>query len=274
VLGGTFSQDINFKVDLVHLFVVVRGILIFDCFTLSLKLSKGPFEVLLLFLQSSLDNLSSDKKSFLQVFECLILDMDGGFFIQFLVFKLQLLQDWKKVILVLCILDFIGYLLFILLHLVSCLLVDTLFKDLAKDLIRLALRPLLVNDLLFITSQISFTGCLLLFLFDFSMASLFHIVDLLKLLLLFRFIIVFLVDVTRLTLTNKLLSIINLWLCKYLPFLVVVVNNDFTLIRLSSFKFEDSLSDLLLSWSSWVQIKFLGHLLDDQRLPDISVINR
>lgn len=155
MLRGTLSEDIDLEVNLVHLLVIIGGILVFNCLTLSLQLSKCTFKVLLLFLESSLDDLSSDQESLLQVLEGLVLDMDSRFLIKILVLKLQLLQDWEQVVLGCFILNLIGNLLLVLLHLVSGLLVDTLFEDLAEDLVRLTLRPLLLNNFLLVTSQVS-----------------------------------------------------------------------------------------------------------------------
>lgn len=51
------------------------------------------------------------------------------------------------------------------------------------------------------------------------------------------------------------------------------VNNDLSLLRLTSFKLEDGLSYLLLSKSGWIQVKLLGHLPDNLGLANVCIIN-
>lgn len=126
MLRGTLGQDIDTEVDLVHLLVIL--LLIFSCdgFTLALKLMESVLKVFLLFLNTSLDDFCSHQEALLEILKGLILDMNGTFFVEFLVLKTELLQDWQQVVLQCFILGLIHLLLLVLFHFVSGFLVYAL----------------------------------------------------------------------------------------------------------------------------------------------------
>ena len=84
----------------------------------------------MLLVETSLDNGGTGEQSFLEGSECLVLDLDGGFFLEGRArCETALLEDWKKRIVNLLLSTIVLVLLLTLLHLVSGLGIDGLLQD-------------------------------------------------------------------------------------------------------------------------------------------------
>ena len=154
VKRGTLSQDVNSEVSLVDLLVVLLLLLWRQLVTFSLEVALNwlvkiityecGLEVLLLLVQSSLNDLSSGQQSFLEVLQSLVLDVDGSLLVEHgLRVERQLLEDRsQEVILLLVLLSLLRGLL-ALVHSVTSLLVDRLLKDGLEELFRVELSSLL-----------------------------------------------------------------------------------------------------------------------------------
>jgi len=80
-------------------------------------------EVLLLLLETALDDLCAGEEALLEISESLVLNHDRGFLVEVLTREAQLLKDSSKVVLLLLVLRLLLVLLLALLHLVTGLVV-------------------------------------------------------------------------------------------------------------------------------------------------------
>ena len=143
-------------------------------------------ELLLLLVQSALDDVSSREQSLLQTPESLVLHLHGDVVVKDLVVVLdaQLLQGWRQVVSLLVGSGVIFVLLLALLHLVTGLHEDGLFKDALEDVFLVVLLALLVDGCLTLLSVADLCVHVSLLLLDLIVASHLDGVDLLEDLLL------------------------------------------------------------------------------------------
>lgn len=87
-------------------------------------------ELLLLRVQSTLDDLGTGQETLLEVLESLILDVNGGLLIERgLRVETELLQDGRQEVSALLFLLLVLVALLVLIHAVTSLLIDTLLED-------------------------------------------------------------------------------------------------------------------------------------------------
>ena len=87
MLGGALRQDVDSEVRLVDHVVVLLFIVGRHLVALLLKVHEGRLELLLLLLETRLDDLCTREQSFLQVLQSFVLDHDS-----------RLLVQWSRVI--------------------------------------------------------------------------------------------------------------------------------------------------------------------------------
>jgi hypothetical protein len=130
-----------------HLTLIV--LLIFSILALALpsQVCICLLQLLLLILQSSLNDFSTSKQPFFKVAECLILNHNGRLLIKFLGTKSEFLENWCEIVFLLCpgCLFFIS--LFTLLHLVAGLIINSLFKNLREQGLSVRILAQLLNIL-------------------------------------------------------------------------------------------------------------------------------
>jgi hypothetical protein len=131
------------------------------------------------------------------------------------------------------------------------------------------LNSLLTNNLLFIFSLVSFSCGQFLKELNVCVTLLFHIVNMVKVLLLFAFISIFFIHISTLSLTYKVLSIVEFRFTENLSFFEMVVDNYFV-----CFEIEHSFSHLLVSWLIWIEFKLLCHLLNLKFFRKIIIFNK
>lgn len=190
----------------------------------------------MLFLKSGLDDLSSRQQSFLQILECLILDHDCTFLIQWLrALEGQLFENGLQVILLALLLLLVSDLGLALLHLISSLLLNRLLEHPLENLLLvLGVILLLLSQLIDALLKVSSVAMLglpgLLVIFHGRLALLLHKLDGIVKLLLFVhalvFIAVFIVNVFDLALTDYDEAADLIWLTIDLAFLVMVEDLD------------------------------------------------
>ena len=237
VLGSTLCQNIDSEVGLVDLVVIFLLVLLGHLLALLLEVHEGALKFLLLLLEARLDDLSSRQQSLLEVLQSLILDHDGSLFIKWLhVFKGQLLEDWKQVVIFFFLLLAFVNLGLALLHLVSGFLLDGLFKDALEHLFLVLVVLLLLSQLINLRFELFAARLLILrvglMVLDGREALLLHFLDgVVELLLLTHtliFVAVLLIDVVHLSLVDDVHSVDRQRFSIDLALLVVIEDLDLT----------------------------------------------
>ena len=221
------------------------------------------FEVLLLLVQSSLNNVSPGEESLLETSEGLVLDLHGDVVVEHLAIDLdaELLERRRQVVSLLGGLVVILILLLPLLHLVTSLHEDGLLKDALEDVLLIVLLSLLIDGglRLIAVADLLVHGSLLVL--DLVMTLHLNRVDLLQDLLLLVLLCVLVIDVVQLGLSNVLVPVPLLFTGGDLSLFVVVVD-----VHLLKVQVELGLLHLSGSWHVRIKVELLCHLLQLDRL--------
>lgn len=85
VLTGAFGQDVHPEVGIVNLLLVLFLVVVRELVTLALEFLIGLLQVLLLLVEAALNDCRPRQQALLKTPERLVLDLDGGLFLQDLV---------------------------------------------------------------------------------------------------------------------------------------------------------------------------------------------
>jgi len=234
MLRCSLSKDINTEIGFVNLIVIGLLILCSQCLSLSSQLVESMLQLILLSLESLLDNFSTCKKSFFEVLKSFIFNHNSGFFIKRSnILQCKLLKNRQQVVLLLFFFFFISLLSLSHLHLISCFLINCFLKNFREDLLldlgRVLLSELL-NTLFKVSSLTSFCFRFVLVRFCDRIAFLFHIlnrfVELLYFILLIILLSFLVVLITTLSRAYKI-KVTNFIRCSEdLTFFIMVINKD------------------------------------------------
>ena len=216
------------------------------------------FEILLFLVQTALDDRGTRQQTLLQTSQSLVLDLDGGLFLERVsVVETTLFEDGQQEVVFLLLSSVVLVILLAHLHLVTSLHVDGLLEDADEDVFGCLGRSLLVDGLLTLVSEGDLSLHLLLLRVDLLVAGHLKLVILLLDLLILGLLLVLVVDVVDVGVTDQLIAAPSFLMCRDFTLLVVVEDVDHFHIDV-----ELCLLDLGGSWQIWVKLKLLGHLVD------------
>ena len=215
-------------------------------------------ELLLLVIESSLDDRGSGQKALFQRTEGFIFDLDGRFFFQRLtIVETALFEDGQQRIIHFLLSRVILLVLLPHLHLITSLSIDGLLENPHEDVLRLLGTSLLVYSLFRFSPLRDLAQHVLLLHGDLLHAVHFKLMVLFLDLLLFGLLMVLIVHVVDIGLPNKIVSLPLFGFRCDLAFFIVEVDVD-----LVHGDVELGLFYLVRGWKVRVKLELLRHLVD------------